>query len=423
MSQAAQRGSFFRQSGWLMFANVAQGALMWLVHFLNKFLPAGDYGVFGACLAVAMLVPMIPLQMVLTQQTAKALAQNHERQLSGVFRMMWLVITVLWLAGSVVVLILQRSILESWQMTSPMALWITLPIVLFQLWLPLFFGLLQGQQNFLWLGWSMMTNGFGRILFAALAVVALGWGAAGMLTGVVLGLAAGVGMAAWESRALWLMRPEPFDWRSVSAQILPVLLAFLGFQALFTTDTLFVKAYFPATVSDFYVSAGTLSRALMWLVLPLASVMFPRLVHSAAKSENTDLTGLVFWGTGILAVVGSLGLWVLGPLVIRLVYKASFVAVASSVLPWYAFAMVPLALANVLLNHLLARPASKLPLALGVVGLALVYLFALTRFHGSLVAVLQTMGVCNLLLLALSGWFSWRRGAEEREEQEEENLA
>ena len=68
--------------------------------------------------------------------------------------------------------------------------------------------------------------------------------------------------------------------------------------------------------------------------------------------------------------------------------------------------MVPLALANVLLNDLLARPDSKLGLAVLVFSLAVGYIAVLTQFHGSLVTVLKTLGVCNLVLLAVCSWFS-----------------
>jgi O-antigen/teichoic acid export membrane protein len=165
------------------------------------------------------------------------------------------------------------------------------------------------------------------------------------------------------------------------------------------------------------VSAGTLSRALMWLVLPLAAVMFPRLVHSAARAEKSNLMGVVLFGTALLAVVGAAGLSVLGPFVVKLVYKQSYVQVASSILPWYASAMVPLALANVLLNDLLARPASKLLLAVCVFILAAGYVLTLIRFHSSLVSVLQIMGACNLLLLGVCAWFSWgaKKGGMPRE--------
>jgi len=39
-----------------------------------------------------------------------------------------------------------------------------------------------------------------------------------------------------------------------------------------------------------------------------------------------------------------------------------------------------------------------------------VYILGLTRFHSSLVMVLQVMSVCNLLVLAASAWFTWGPG-------------
>jgi O-antigen/teichoic acid export membrane protein len=170
---------------------------------------------------------------------------------------------------------------------------------------------------------------------------------------------------------------------------------------------MFVKAWFSEAEAGFYVSAGTLSRALMWLVLPLASVMFPRIVHSAAKSEKTNLMGLVLLGTGILAVLGAASLSVLGPWIVKLVFKQSYVEVASAILPWYAGAMVPLALANVLLNNLLAKPEAQLVPSICILAVALAYMLALTQYHDSLVTVLQVLGVANTALLAVCAWFTW----------------
>ncbi len=404
---AAQHGSFFRQSGWLMIANIAGGILAYAVHLLNKFIPPGEYGSFGALLAVVTVLPTLPLTMVLAQQTAKALATNREHELSGVIRLVWWGTSAVWLVASMVVLAFQGSILARWHMASPVGLWITLVIVLLSLWMPMFWGVLQGKQNFLWLGWSMMSNGSGRILVAAFAVIVLHAYATGMMVGVLVGIAAGTALGAWHTRRLWLISPQPFDRRGLIRQIIPLVLGFLGFQILFTADTLLVIGYFDKATGDFYVCAGTMSRALMWLVLPLASVMFPRMVHSAARSEKTNLMGLVLIGTAVLSVVGALGLVLVGPWVVRLAYSEAYVKVVSSVLPWYAGAMVPLAVANVLLNNLMARPASKLIPSLCILGLALVYLFALTRFHESLLMVLRVMGLCNLLLLACCAWFTW----------------
>jgi O-antigen/teichoic acid export membrane protein len=226
-----------------------------------------------------------------------------------------------------------------------------------------------------------------------------------MMTGVSLGLAVGVGVGVWQTRALWSVAAQPFDWRHLLAQVIPLMFGFGAVQFLLTADTMFVKAYFPGDVTAFYVSAGTLSRALMWLVGPLAAVMFPKIVHSTARSEQSNLLGLVLLGTAVLAACGALGLTFLGPLIVRLVFKASYVQTAASVLPWYAWAMVPLSLANVLINNLLARSQFKIVPLLAV--LAAAYGVALTRYHDSLVMVLKTLGSFNLLVLAACAWFTW----------------
>jgi len=413
---AAHRATFFRQSGWLMIANIAAGFLMWGVHFLGRATGKSEYGLFGTLLTVVMLVPSVPLQMVLTHQTARALATHRERELAGIIRMISFGLLALWGLAALAVLLFQGWIMQLWGVTNPLALWLTLPTVLLSLCAPIFLGVLQGRQNFFWVGWSMLANGVGRLAVAAIAVLVLGAGAMGMMSGVLVGTALMLGMAFWQARSLWRLPPLPFDWPGLLRQVVPLLLGFLFVQFLFTGDTMFVKHYFTEDETGSYVSAGTLSRALIWLVFPLATVMFPRIVHSAAKSEKTDLVGLVLLGTAVLAAGGAAGLALLGPWVIKLVYGPSFVAVAAAVLPWYALAMVPLALANVLVNNLLARSQFRVVPFLLLLALAYGGTLVWINRHGhSLTAVLQTLGVFNLLLLAICAWFTWGTKQQARE--------
>jgi len=398
--------AFFRQSGWLMLANIGGGALMWAVHFLAKKTTAAEYGAFGAMLAVAMCVPNLPLQMVFAQQTARALATGRERALAGMIRLAWLGTFGLALLGAAGVFFWHADILAAWKLPSLAGLWLTMLVVLFSLWLPMFLGVMQGQQNFFWMGWVNILNAAGRLGGAAVLVLVFAGGSTGMIAGVSLGLVVAVSLGVWQTRGLWNLEPETFNPRELLAQIVPLMLGFGAVQFLFTADTMFVKAYFTEDETGFYVGSGTLARALLWLVLPLATVMFPKIVHSAARSEKSNLLGVVLLGTGLLAAGGALGLTVLGPWIVQLVFKASFVPVAKAVLPWYAWAMVPLSLANVLVNQLLAR--SQFGIVPVLVVLAAAYGVALTQFHGSLVMVLQTLGVFNLLLFAVSAGFVWK---------------
>ena len=405
LTATAHRTSFFRQSGWLMFATVAGGVFMTAMHFLSKAIPVSEYGQFGVFLSVAMFVPAAPLQMVLAQQTAQAIALHREHELSSLIRAAWLTTFVLWLVAAVVVLLFQGPIMAQWKISNPAAIWLTLPVLLFTAWLPMFYGVLQGQQNFLWMGWSMMANGLGRMGLAAFAVLVLHFYAPGMVLGMLAGLALALVLAIWPTRSLWLTSGQSFEWRSLLRQVIPLTFGFGAFQFMLTADTMFVKSYFNEDTAAYYVSAGTLSRASMWLVGPLVTVMFPKIVHAKAKAEKSNLMGVVLLGTLILAAGGATGLWILGPWVVPFMFKPSFVQPASVLLPWYAWAVVPLSLANVLLSNLLARALFKVVPALCV--LIVVYVFALTQFHDTPVTVIKTLGACNLLLLAVCAFYTW----------------
>jgi O-antigen/teichoic acid export membrane protein len=352
-----------------------------------------------------MFIPAMPLQMVLAQQTARALALHREHELSGLIRAAWLGTFVIWVVAAGVALLFQGAIMAQWKISNPALIWLMLPVVLFTVWLPMFSGVLQGQQNFLWLGWSQMSQGVVRLAIAAFAVLALHYFASGMVAGVLAGLTVALVIATWPTRSLWLAPAQSFEWRSLLHQIIPLTLGFGAYQFLLTADTMLVRGCFSGNDSAFYGSAGTLARASMWLVGPLASVMFPKIVHAKARAEKSDLMGVVLTGTLVLAAGGAAGLWVLGPWVVKLIFPSDYVQGTSVLLPWYAWAVVPLSVANVLLNNLLARSLFKVVPALCV--LAVVYTLALTRFHDTPVTVIKTLGVCNLLLLAVCAYYTW----------------
>jgi O-antigen/teichoic acid export membrane protein len=403
---AAEHASFFRQSGWLMIANVAGGLLMYAVHFFAKVIPEHEYAIFGALLALTICVPQVPLQMMCARQTAAALATGRTRQLAGMFRAAWFGVTALWALFAVGMLLAQDWLLARWSIAHPAALWVTLLVILAQIWLPMFLGLLQGKQDFLPYGWAMILNGVGRLAFAALIVVVLAArGAAGLMTGALAGLLIAAGIALWAARDLWSGRGEPFDARAQLRQVVPLLLGFGACQFLMAADTMIVNAFLKQN-AECYVAAGTLSRALIWAVGPLTAVMFPRIVHSTVRGEKSNVFGLSLAFTAGLAIVGVLGLWLLGPWVVRVMAKPSYVAVTTQLLPWYAGAMVPLCLANVLASNLLGkadfRPVLPMVLLAAAYGVTLLYV------HGSFLQVLQLLALFNFLLFAVCGWYTLR---------------
>lgn len=409
--------AFFRQSGWLMIASIAGGLMSLGVHFLSKQVEPAQYGIFGTLLMLTACLPTIPIQMLYAQQTASALAQKRERELSWTIRLGTIIGVSAWLVAALLLVAFQNQIAQRWSISDISVLWITLVTILFSLWNPLFSGVLQGRQDFFWMGWSAILMGITRFAVAALLVLVLHSGASGMMIGALVGMGVAAAIGLWRTRDLWTLPIQKFEMRALVRQTIPLIFCFWAFQFMFTSDTMYAKAFFSGQEVDTYVAAGTLSRALLWLVLPLASVMFPKLVHSRASSQKSNLLGLVLLGTALLAIIGGAALCIVGPFVVKIVFPASYVQPTTALLPWYIGAMVPLTLANVLINDLMASERFKVvPF---VVLIAIAYGFGLPYYLNHVqktpVAVLQVLGVSNLVLLgacALGFFFKGKTSAE-----------
>jgi O-antigen/teichoic acid export membrane protein len=403
-----QHAAFFKQSGWLMIANIAGGLMMFGLHPLSNRIPAAQYSIFGTLLMVVAVLPTMPLQMVFAQQTASALATNRERQLASMIRLAWLWLFILWAAAAMVVLAFQNQIVAGWKLGGPAPLWITLATVLIALLAPMFTGVLQGRQDFFWIGWASIFGGVCRLGGAALLVLAFHWGAVGMITGALVSSTLIAIICIWRTRDLWTLPRERFDGGGLLRQILPLTFGFGACQFMFTSDTMFASAFFSSDEIAPYFAAGTMSRALLWLVMPMAAVMFPKIVHSSAKSEKNNLMKIVLLGTALLAICGGLGLWLVGPLVVKWFrfFPLSYVEPMKELFPWYAAALVPLALANVLANDLLAREKFRVVPAMVILAVAYGFAlpFVLNHFPGRLEHVLQTLALFNTLLLCACAW-------------------
>ena len=386
-----------------MVANVTGGLMSLAVHPLNKIIPDSEYTAFGVLLMLVSCMPATPLQMVFAQQTALAVATGRERQLASMLRLAWFWTFIVWAVAAITVFTFKNAIVHKWQLPNTAGLLITLPLLLASIWMPMFSGAMQGRQDFFWIGWSSILSGLGRLIFAAIFVAAFHFGAAGMMAGALLGIGFGACVGIWRTRDFWSLKAEPFDRAALLKQVLPLILGFGVCQFFFTADTMYAKSYFSPDAMYPYVAAGTLSRGVLWLVLPLAAVMFPKLVHSNVKGQKNDLMKIVVIGTLIIGITGMLGLSFLGWIPVKILFKPEEVGPIMTLIPWYAGALVPLAVANVLLNDLMARARfGVVPwIIILAVGYGCTLPIVLNRPHPSMIALFQTLGIFNLLLCGL----------------------
>jgi O-antigen/teichoic acid export membrane protein len=344
-----------------------------------------------------------------------SLTEHQHRQLAATTRTVAAACFFLWLVLAVIVLAAQGFIVDTLKVRNPAAIWVTMLVVLVSLMLPIIKGLLQGRQDFMGLGWVAILDGLGRITTLTVIVLVLGGQAAGAMTGALLGQLTSLGVGLWFCRDILREPGAGFVWKPWLQRVIPLTLGTGALLFLSSSDAIYIQSIFPANQSPFYAPGALVGFALVQFTVPLAAVMFPKIVRSAARAEKTDALKLTLATTAILGILAALASTLLPKLPLQILYakKPEFWA-AAPLVPWFVWCMLFFTLANVLVGNLLAR--EKFGIVPWLVILAGAYGVALGLLKDHLLTLpyldayrllVQTMGAFNIVLFLLAIWFTW----------------
>lgn len=412
------KSTFFKQSGWMVIATTLSGAFLMAVYPVLGQLPPEEVGVYVSLLRLFTLLGIgaAGLQVVMAQDAAAAVTEESRLRLGATVRSVAKGVFALWIVMLLICIPLRDEIVSTFKITNPNAVWVTMGLVLAQLMLPFVQGLLQGTQNFAWLGWSIMLNGLGRLLAIAVAVILLKGHSTGALIGALVGLSAAVFAGFWPSRKLFALRSGNFQWLDWARRLVPLSAGVGAVLVIMNADMLFVQAHFSSAQSKFYAAVAMVGVGLVTFTTPMASVMFPKLVSSVAKGQRSNSFALALAGTALLGLFGALACTILPWLPLRILFfnKPEF-WVSSQLIPWFMWCMLPVTVANVMVSDLLAkRRFSVVP---WLVAIAAGYCWAINQFlaaapkddhFAAFKGVIQRLGIFSLLLLLAAAIFSYR---------------
>lgn len=447
----SQRATFFRQSGWMVISTFLGGACMFAVHFFAPFLGDSEYGLLGTLLAMmnVMMIPSLGLQTTLAQEAASAITDEDKARFSGTVRGLLFWTFMLWLLMALIILLFQSHFLEILSIPSAISLWLVVLIGLGLLWQPIIQGVLQGIQNFFWLGWVIIINGAGRLVAAAFLILVL-WHildgikfiastsfysyfhnifyckALGAITGALIGIASAVTLGLYQIRKIWLAEHHlPFDWKKWLMRLIPLTLGLGTFQFIFSIDMIIVRALFGKEQTGFYSAAGMIGRGLVMFTAPLAAVMFPKIVQSTVQKRKTNVLFITLISTAVLGIIAAVFCTIISKIILLSLSQPSSVQwfmpssivtgiqkhadaarTVATLIPWFVWCMLPLSLANVLLNNLLARMDYRvvpyLVLAVGVYANSAIFFGQSSgAVINSFIRVIQILGIFNLIYLVI----------------------
>ncbi len=406
----------------MVIATFIGGLFMTFVHTVAKKMPTSEYSVFVALLRVLVMlgIPAAALQTVFAQQAAAAATDEANRDLAATSRTILKGTFVLWLIMGVAMLATSKSICDLLKVSNPAGLWFTIAIGLTTLWSPIFKGLLQGKHHFAGLGWLQIVDGVGRFGMMIVLILFFHHQSAGGMFAALFGQFGVVLIGAWLTRDIWRgTTPGKFVPKRWLGLVVPLTLGIGTVILMSSLDMLFVQSIFPdENLTGLYGGAMLTGFAIVQFIAPVTSVMFSRIARTTARAEETNTLGLTLALTAAFGAVAAIGCTILPQLPLRIIYSQTpEMWKAAPLVPWFGWALLPLTLANVLVQNILARGKfNAVPwLILVPIGYATTLACLAPRFlsfpnaFDGFKGVIATLGVFSTIICCVAALFTKRQ--------------
>ena len=349
-------------------------------------------------------IPFAGMQTAFAYLSAQTQTDTDRRRLSGALRGMLRVMFGFWCVAALLCFAFQDRLVTSYSLNSPHILWFTLGVASIMCATQAIFGVLQGQQRFVHLSMATVVSSGCQTIGLAGLLVLLGHTPAIGMAGLCLGASVTLAFALFLTRRDWQHPAVPFDLLAFIRRFLPLTLGFGVTTYMFTEDGLAVIRYLNKG-ADGYSAAKVVGRSIFFLTGPLVWVMFPKIVNSVAKAEETKVLGQALGATLLVCGGAALGSSLFPALPLRILSGDKFLDSAHMV-PWFAWALLPMILANLLITNLLAR--ERFAVVPPLVLVAAAYGITLRVYHPSHGAVIVTLAIFSALLLLVSWIYTVR---------------
>lgn len=360
-----------------------------------RMLSPADYGIMAAMLSVFMIIstPVNALDRTMAHFCAGFLQDGEWGKVRSLLLRLVRDVSIVVLPLFLMCLAGSSRIAGFFHIHSPWPVALTAGAVLIACYRPIVAGTLTGAQAFVWYSTAVIGWSVARLVFAVI-LVGIGFGAAGALASNTLAMALSLVVAIVGIRHV--MRPVPstkLAMRSVYPYFLAYLAALAGYSVLASADVVLVKHYFDEVTAGQFAKVVMVARIVIFLPMPIAIAMFPKVVsfgQASHKSWRTLLKALVLVGSIALVAV------VLCTVFPRLILGVLVGDRSPALIPLVrgmVWALAPLAIVFVVMNFELAQRRFMVTVPLLLCAAA--YLFGVILWHDSLMQVVVVLGVCS----------------------------
>ncbi len=412
LPQKSELQVFFKAGFLLTTSSVIVGILGYFFQILvGRMLKPEDFAVFSTLLALYVLLgsPFAALNMLVTRRVSILRAAQRTKDEIHYY---WTLQKWVLMVGLIALLIFYFAadfFVEYLKVQSPYQLLIFSTLLIFSSLLVINNSFFQGLQLF---GWQAISNIFSASikLFLSVGFIAIGMGVSGAILGVSLSAAFAWILGAW---VLWISFTKFIDDSNELVHqdtnalqgLFQVLSISISFALMTQLDMILVNWFFSPIEAGEYAAASVLGKAVLYIPSGLIVALFPMTIEAHLnKTKGTQLLKAALISTfcicGVLALIYSI--W--ANEIINLIYGEGYLG-AGSILRWYGFVILPMALVMVYEHYLFAKGKiifSWVFLIFGPLQIVAIYLW-----HDKLIYVLAAVGGSGLLLLLCGSFMSY----------------
>ncbi len=292
----------------LLVANTLGNALQYIFHaFVSRAMGPDEYGVFASLLALYVIVnvPTGIAQTVITQYVARFRARNEMSRVGALFVDSLKYLSLAGVGVFALVAVVSAPIASFLNVPSALPVIAMASIFLIAGGSTVVSGTLQGLQRFYVISANGVLGPAFRLI-AGVAMVALGWSAAGALGASTVSAFLVMLIGFYFVRDLWRATGAPHDLAlgAVSRYSGIVLIGTLAFTMLTNIDLIVVKHFFTPGQAGYYSAASVLGKIILFFPTAVSTILFPKTSHRHALGQ--DASGLA--RQSMLALVGLCGL-------------------------------------------------------------------------------------------------------------------
>lgn len=383
------------------------GFLAFLYHFyMGRVLGPEDYSVLVVVISFSyiMNVFILGIQAAVSKYVAIYKVRNSTEKINYLLRRSILKLGIVGLIAILVFILFAKYVAGFLNMTV-MPLYIVSFLILFSLILPLCRGVLQGLQDFKYLGINLAVEGIVKISLGVLFVW-FGWKVNGATLAYVLGFGIPILFALFPLRD-YLKKNDvkSIESKEIYQYALPMLVMLIALTAFFSIDVILVKHFFSGLDAGYYSSLSILGKIIFFGCISISQVMFPKV--SEMHELKGKSKGLLYKSIGMigLLIIPIILLYFLIPeFIIKIVYGVSYLPVAP-LLGWFGLFMGLFSLVYLVSFYLMSINKTRFVIVLFLVDVLEVIL--INYYHTSLtniITILIGLTLFNLLFLGFNLW-------------------